>query len=136
MLLFLRNFCGVDQWCHGDREESCCRSSDGLIGSMTRRRKNPMTQLLLFDAPVSNSAATAIPPAVHSDVEPPLIVSDPQSRVKRPSCGPMDDVQPGLNRMGDLARLVLLRYDMVAQRRAELAQKRREASAEKRSIAR
>jgi hypothetical protein len=100
-----------------------------------------MTQLLLFDAPLSNSplsdsTAPAIPAAVRSEVSQPLVVSEPQTHRKRPSRGPIDDVQPGLNRMGDLARLVLLRYDMVAQRRAELAEKRRAALAEKRSIAR
>ena len=94
-----------------------------------------MTQLLLFDAPVSNSAATAIPPSVHSDVAPPLVVSDTQAPGKRPNRGSIDDAQPGLNRMGDLARLVLLRYDMVAQRRAELAEKRRDPLAQKRLLA-
>lgn len=95
-----------------------------------------MTQLLLFDAPQANSSNSTIPAAVRSEVSPPLVVSEPKAHAKRPSRGPIDEAQPGLNRMGDLARLVLLRYDMVAQRRAELAEKRRVALAEKRSIAR
>tara|TARA_R110002049_G_scaffold309268_1_gene519593 strand:- start:125492 stop:125881 length:390 start_codon:yes stop_codon:yes gene_type:complete len=97
---------------------------------------NPMTQLLLFDAPVSNAAVSNPPvstPAATTTITPvttsesaTAVTAEPSQRyAKRPSRGPVDDHQPGVHHMGDLARLVLMRYDMVAKRRAELAEKRR-----------
>ena len=64
-----------------------------------------MTQLLLFDAPAGPSPAfTPGPVAAES------IVVAPAPKLNKP--------EPGLNHMGDLARLVILRYELVAKRRA------------------
>jgi hypothetical protein len=63
-----------------------------------------------------------------------LIVADPI----RPACQqhlapPRQDAalehESGLNHMGDLARLVLLRYELVAKRRAARAARRNEVEA-------
>jgi hypothetical protein len=79
-----------------------------------------MTQMMLFD---SNSVATANPLA-----PPPLATVNPSSpaspsavspRLPSPTAG-----EDGVHRMGDLARLVLLRYQLVAQRREEMAARR------------
>ena len=90
-----------------------------------------MTQMLLFDSVVSMKTLagesspldTMVSPV--DDVLPPTIVIDSRSQPKkRPQREAIDEYQQGMHRMGDLARLVLMRYDLVAQRRAELAEKR------------
>jgi hypothetical protein len=67
-----------------------------------------MTQLLLFDTPAAESFAPIAP------------ISEPIRPVEsiRTEVAASEEYQRGLNHMGDLARLVLLRYDLVAQRRA------------------
>ena len=76
-----------------------------------------MTQMLLFD-----------PPATANTFSPVITTADPapaEIEIERQAV-PQDDVDlGGMHRMGDLARLVLMRYDLVAQRRAELAAKRK-----------
>ena len=72
-----------------------------------------MTQMLLFDA-TDHAEPTVIAPAAES--EPKNIAS-------------AIDHESGLNHMGDLARLVLLRYDLVAKRRAAMAARKAAAAA-------
>ena len=78
-----------------------------------------MTQLLLFDTPAANSFAPMTPtPAA----EPNSLASnmDDSARSRsRPEANLYGSHERGLNHMGDLARLVLLQYDLVAQRRAK-----------------
>jgi hypothetical protein len=62
-----------------------------------------MTQLMLFDT---------VAPAITTLSTPVVVASAPAATEP-----PRGDV----HRMGDLARLVLARYDMLAQRRAERA---------------
>ena len=68
-----------------------------------------MTQLTLFDAPTSTT---------------PVVSATGQATPQQADSGPQRmTVEPveGVQRMGDLARLVLLRYQLVAQRRAAQA---------------
>ncbi len=73
-----------------------------------------MTQLLLFDGPISLADASVVPlsesPANSARKEPSgdTSAANVASRLENES---------GLHHMGDLARLVLLRYDLMAQRR-------------------
>lgn len=71
-----------------------------------------MTQMLLFDTPTKDT--TAFSPVVAS-ANPVL----DQASTASPN-GPAKATEPesGLNHMGDLARLVILRYELVAKRRA------------------
>ena len=69
-----------------------------------------MTQLMLFDTPATESFAPIV-----SNSEPKQMVVDRSTPLATQASQPH---QRGLNHMGDLARLVLLRYDLVAQRRA------------------
>lgn len=71
-----------------------------------------MTQLLLFDTPVAESFAPITPATTERVPTAELIET---TRMERKAT---EEHQRGLNHMGDLARLVLLRYDLVAQRRA------------------
>ena len=74
-----------------------------------------MTQLLLFDTPAKESFAPVTP------LVPEVAVSE-VSASRQPANSPdapRNQYERGLNPMGDLARLVLLRYDLVAQRRAK-----------------
>ena len=71
-----------------------------------------MTQLLLFDTPVAKSFAPITPVAEPTAL--PVVTQTPQTEVAT-----SEEYQRGLNHMGDLARLVLHRYDLVAQRRAK-----------------
>ena len=97
---------------------------DGLVDEESLRGKTTMTQLLLFDAPAADPPA--ITPSAANDPTPPgTTKSDAPGLSDRRRRGPVDDHQPGMHRMGDLARLVLMRYDMVAKRRAEWKEKRR-----------
>lgn len=68
-----------------------------------------MTQLMLF-----NSTTTAAPEIT------PVVPAAPESE----NIAAKLDHESGLNHMGDLARLVLLRYDLVAKRRAEMAERK------------
>ncbi|TWT80674.1 hypothetical protein CA13_21200 [Planctomycetes bacterium CA13] len=95
-----------------------------------------MTQLMLFDSPVSVTSpavsfTTGIVPA--SGRTPVAATSAAATSAAATSAAATSAVMPtprveeppqGLNHMGDLARLVLMRYDMVAQRRAAQGQRR------------
>ncbi|MFK8114180.1 MAG: hypothetical protein AB8B91_18405 [Rubripirellula sp.] len=70
-----------------------------------------MTQLLLFNS--TNNSTTAAPLA---DVTPVVTPAAPAENLAERL-----EHESGLHHMGDLARLVLLRYDLVAKRRAEMA---------------
>ncbi|MEL6106495.1 MAG: hypothetical protein AAFU85_10675 [Planctomycetota bacterium] len=73
-----------------------------------------MTQLMLFDAPASS--ATILPTAQQATAQQ---ATAQQATVSQPtSSKPTVEPVEGVQRMGDLARLVLLRYQLVAQRRA------------------
>jgi hypothetical protein len=87
-----------------------------------------MTQMLLFDAPVGIADSARLPVADYG--------ADCGDAMKSTDCRSAIDSQPhptltecssdrGLHHMGDLARLVLLRYDLMAKRRAEFAARRR-----------
>ncbi|TWU35081.1 hypothetical protein [Novipirellula artificiosorum] len=69
-----------------------------------------MTQLMLFDAPASITCPI-VTPAAKETIQ--ASVPTVKSQAATPS-----EPDRGLNHMGDLARLVLMRYDMVARRRA------------------
>jgi hypothetical protein len=76
-----------------------------------------MTQLLLF-SPAADSVETSVLP-----------ISEPAGCPTDRCCSQSStrtDIEPdsGLHHMGDLARLVLLRYDLVAKRRARNAARR------------
>ena len=74
-----------------------------------------MTQLLLFDTPAPESFAPVAPLV-------PETVASEVAGSERPTPAPRqprNQYERGVNPMGDLARLVLLRYDLVAQRRAK-----------------
>ncbi len=94
-----------------------------------------MTQLMLFDAP-SNTTSSASMAAAAVDYAR-TVNGTPQARPSRApqdqavqaasatasasSAGSPESHQAGVNHMGDLARLVLMRYDLLARRRAEIA---------------
>ena len=71
-----------------------------------------MTQMLLFDTPATDSFAPGTP-----FVEEAAVAKQATESVR--SSPNQNQHRRGLNHMGDLARLVLLRYDLVAQRRAK-----------------
>ena len=83
-----------------------------------------MTQMLLFDAPVD----AAILPVAESFQADSLVaenaVLERSVPVKRSNVGAKSDCEDGVHHMGDLARLDLLRYDVVAKRRAVMAARR------------
>jgi hypothetical protein len=73
-----------------------------------------MTQLTLFDTSVSST----------NNVLPvPVLATAKASAERSPEVLPA--AREGLNHMGDLAKLVLLRYELAAKRRAEAAARRR-----------
>ena len=73
-----------------------------------------MTQMLLFDSPMDVATdATVLPVQERFQVEP---VAEDRSNVAAQL-----EHSGGMHHMGDLARLVLLRYDLVAKRRAAMA---------------
>lgn len=81
-----------------------------------------MTQLMLFDASPSNPSVSFPVPDVKSPIT--TSVSEPR-RLSIEGSLPVYDPQVGeLHRMGDLARLVLARYDIVAQRRRLMRERR------------
>lgn len=83
-----------------------------------------MTQMLLFDAP----ADAAILPTSESFSTENAVAENPvveRSRSeKRSNIAVKNGHEGGVHHMGDLARLVLLRYDVVAKRRAVMAARR------------
>jgi len=79
-----------------------------------------MTQMLLFDSPTSTSKTTLIPVADSSAA----------AQVAEQNVAAQLQHDSGMHHMGDLARLVLLRYELVAKRRAIMAA-RKAASAAK-----
>lgn len=90
-----------------------------------------MTQMLLFGAPASAAPSTGSSvsvPSASSAIAPVVPVNSPSgspaedSRQKRERAVQQAH-RPGLNHMGDLARLVLLRHDLVAARRNRRKQK-------------
>ncbi|MDF1845414.1 MAG: hypothetical protein P1U77_28725, partial [Rubripirellula sp.] len=74
---------------------------------------NPMTQMLLFDAPASQTSFSVAASPVAPRTEP-VVAESASAQVPSKQEG-------GLHHMGDLARLVLLRYELVAKRRARRA---------------
>ncbi len=80
-----------------------------------------MTQMLLFDAPTA-STSTAVMPAPADNA---VAANTAAETVDEPkNIAAALDHESGLNHMGDLARLVLLRYDLVAKRRQQMAARR------------
>ena len=103
-----------------------------------------MTQMMLFDTCSLTAASTSAPaPTAHTATPPrrrrsvradhrpsdavveAAIAGRPPARASRPATPQPRPVAPqsddGLHTMGDLARLVLLRYQLVAKRREALA---------------
>ena len=74
-----------------------------------------MTQMLLFDSPLDVTTDAAVLP-VQDRYQEENVVADDHSNVAAQL-----EHGSGLHHMGDLARLVLLRYDLVAKRRAAMA---------------
>lgn len=92
-----------------------------------------MTQLLLFDAPAHSSfpvpAELVQPTTVEREGKEPRRVRDSdqeaaeeRDRRENRSVSPEELTPPrgGMHRMGDLANLVIARYEIVAKRRAAL----------------
>lgn len=86
-----------------------------------------MTQMMLFDAPQTTSfpvASTASVSEGFPAVQPVSSTSAPHHdapRAKDPREKDPREKDGGLHHMGDLARLVLLRYELMAKRRARRA---------------
>jgi len=92
-----------------------------------------MTQMMLFDTCSLTAAATSAPAtAANPALRPTATTTRPTATTTRPTAtttrpatissrpeAPQSDA--GLHTMGDLARLVLLRYQLVAKRREEMA---------------
>lgn len=98
-----------------------------------------MTQMLLFDAPVGIADSALLPVADFGGADfggadfgdagfgsVAESTAAPGSSDSATCCGPGEGATDGgLHHMGDLARLVLLRYDLLAKRRAHYAARRR-----------
>ncbi len=72
-----------------------------------------MTQLLLFESTSSTHSSDAMAAAV-------VDYARTANRAAQAIVAPLAAAQPyeaGVNHMGDLARLVLMRYDLMAERR-------------------
>lgn len=83
-----------------------------------------MTQMLLFDAP-ADAAMLPVPESFQTEYAVTQnAVVEPSIPVKRSNVAAKSDHEGGVHHMGDLARLVLLRYDVVAKRRAVMAARR------------
>ena len=81
-----------------------------------------MTQMLLFDSAAAAPAqdtTVAVPAAAVKDATSRMDVT-PKSEDPQNIAAAIEH-DGGLNHMGDLARLVLLRYELVAKRRAAMA---------------
>ena len=74
--------------------------------------------MLLFDAPAD---AAILPVAESFQADNPVAET---AVVERSNVAAKNDHEGGVHHMGDLARLVLLRYDVVAKRRAVMAARR------------
>ncbi len=90
-----------------------------------------MTQMLLFDAPVGFADAAVLPVTDSESSASAVQVMERPNPVKGREKGrrtSLDSLSPSgdseVHRMGDLARLVLLRYDLMAQRRARYSARR------------
>ena len=75
-----------------------------------------MTQLLLFDSPANRTETSPLAAAQTSTL--PQAAENVAAQLEYDS---------GMHHMGDLARLVLLRYELVAKRRAMMVAKRETA---------
>jgi hypothetical protein len=88
-----------------------------------------MTQLSLFDAPsaITNPALLAVRETADCATNQTVVANPDSNGVVEDSTNLVDQLHSdsGLHHMGDLARLVLLRYDLMAKRRAEFAARRR-----------
>ncbi len=95
-----------------------------------------MTQLSLFDLPTASTtnnnsicgsnSVVAVPPASYH-VSAPATQTAPGRRRRRKGSATQTSAQnqvEGVQRMGDLARLVIMRYELAAQQRALVAQRR------------
>ncbi len=71
-----------------------------------------MTQMLLFDSP-AHAAETTTAAVLPTQIATPVAA-------ETQNIAAAIEHESGLNHMGDLARLVLLRYDLVAKRRAAI----------------
>jgi len=73
-----------------------------------------MTQMLLFDSPTGPAETNVLPVAKS-------IADEAEKAAGEKKVAAQLGHDSGLHHMGDLARLVLLRYDLVAKRRARMA---------------
>jgi hypothetical protein len=71
-----------------------------------------MTQMLLFDSSANNAGSSVVPSSTSEGVTQNTEEANVAAQLEHDS---------GMHHMGDLARLVLLRYDLVAKRRAMMA---------------
>lgn len=90
-----------------------------------------MTQLSLFDAFTASASSTAVvtAPAPGSNEIPATKPVDAEL-TEMEALEPQRD-ENGVYRMGDLARLVILRYQVAAKRREEQAARKAKAAAER-----
>lgn len=79
-----------------------------------------MTQLMLFDAPATDSKFSFVAPAAASDLPPSNRNADHVRRQHDLDSHVHDPAPGGLQRMGDLAHAVIRRYEIVAERKARL----------------
>ena len=73
-----------------------------------------MTQMLLFDSPQTKSTVVSVAQTTGA------AIADRNAEAEENVAAQLEH-DSGLHHMGDLARLVLLRYELVAKRRALLA---------------
>jgi hypothetical protein len=71
-----------------------------------------MTQMLLFDSSANNTSNSVLQTSATEGVNQNAREANVAAQLEHDS---------GMHHMGDLARLVLLRYDLVAKRRAMMA---------------
>jgi hypothetical protein len=83
-----------------------------LGSSRILHERPPMTQMLLFGSPANTTETTLLAAAPASAPE--QVAENVAAQL---------DCDSGMHHMGDLARLVLLRYELVAKRRAMMAAK-------------
>lgn len=79
-----------------------------------------MTQMLLFDASANNASSSVVQTSATENVNQTDREANLAAQLEHDS---------GMHHMGDLARLVLLRYDLVAKRRAMMAARKAARSA-------
>lgn len=80
-----------------------------------------MTQMMLFDSVAENVTVVPVPAIDRVAVTEQPVVTTPALSTPAADrvAGKPAVREGGLNHMGDLARLVLLRYELAAKRRAE-----------------